>query len=154
MMDYNYYKSDIAQLMEVSAEDPLFLNNLPSVIAVAENRIYREIDLLSTVVSDSSRAFTANTRKLALPTAVHFVTTQQVNAITPISAASPDLGTRNALTPVTKEFLDAVYNSSTGAALPQYYAHAGRSDYSGRAVAGSSLSGRICRHHSACAVKP
>jgi hypothetical protein len=121
-MNYDYYKNDIALLMEVAADDPNYVAQLPSLIAAGENRIYRELDLLSTIVTDSSIAFTANIRKLTLPTAIHFVTTQQFNVITPVGAANPDAGLRNPLTMVTKEYLDAVWGSSTGAGVPKWAA--------------------------------
>lgn len=121
-MDYNYYHNDIAQIMEADVDDPLYNSMLPSAITFAENKIYRELDLISTVISDSSKTFTTGNRTLTLPTSPHFVTTQQFNVITPANAATPDQGTRNPLTPVTKEYLDCVWNSATGSGIPTQFA--------------------------------
>lgn len=120
-MSYTYdtYRAALALEMVTDAADPNFVAILPTIIAYAEQRIYRELDLLSTVHRDGTGALVANDRNFTFPQ--HFVTSQQINVITP-AATAPDDGTRNALTPVTKEFLDNVWPSSSGAAVPTYYA--------------------------------
>lgn len=103
--------------------DPAFAQVLPSVIAYAENRIYRELDLLSTTTTNATAALTSGSRSFTLPTLpARFVTVEQINVITPAGTADPEAGTRNPLTPTTKEFLDMVWNSATGSAQPQHFA--------------------------------
>lgn len=101
--------------------DQNFTNILPSVIDYAEQRLYRELDLLSTIIADSSIKFTAGNRLVQMPTAPHFIVLQQVNVITP-SGSSPSAGERNALTSVSKEYLDAVWSSASGSGVPENYA--------------------------------
>lgn len=101
--------------------DPFFTEMLPSMIDYAELRMQREIDFLANVTGDASKAFTANARLLALPASPYFIAIQSVNVITPASTA-PNSGARNPLLPVTTDFLDAVYSSAVGAALPKYFA--------------------------------
>lgn len=129
MPGYNYsqFVSTIAGIMPKSPTDPDFVTMLPNAINEAEQRIYRELDLLQTVFRDSSSALVANDRNFTLPTLStdtttgKFVTTQGLNVITP-AATQPDAGTRNQLVPVTRDFLDASWPSSSGAGLPQWYA--------------------------------
>ena len=120
-MDYKDYIAQVRQLAKIGATNTFFPTIIPGMIAYAEQRIYRELDLLSTLRTDATKAFTANIRTLTLPTTDHWVTVQQVNAITPAGTAA-DAGTRNPLTPVSRQFLNAVHGSATGAALPRYFA--------------------------------
>lgn len=120
-LNYTTYQTALASLAVTSASNADFQTILPNVIDYAEQRIYRELDLVSTIVRDSSAAFVPLSRNFALPHANgQFVTVQEVNVITPISTA-PDSGTRNQLTATTKEFLDATWNSVTGAGVPRWF---------------------------------
>jgi hypothetical protein len=51
-----------------------------------------------------------------------FVTVQQINVVTPYGVSDPNSGTRRSLLPVTKEFIDIVYPSSSTAGVPYYFA--------------------------------
>ena len=46
---------------------------------------------------------------------------ESVNAISPAGTTNPDLGTRNPLTPATKEMCDFLYPSVTASGVPQYF---------------------------------
>lgn len=120
---YATYQTQIATLIAASTSDPNFVAILPGAIDYAEQRIYRELDLLNTTVRTPTGTLTASNRNFTLPTpsAGPFVTVQEINVITPVSTA-PDSGTRNQLTATTKEFLDAVWNSATGATVPKWFA--------------------------------
>lgn len=122
------YIQQVAELAVVPTTDANFTAILPAMITYAENRIYRDLDFLVTVLATTTSpttsapyVFTASNRQLAIPTA-DFVTLQQVNVITPYTQTNPTLGARNTLLPITKEFLDYVYPSATGATVPQYFA--------------------------------
>lgn len=119
-MDYSQYTANIALLMGTTLQDANFQGLIPSMISYAELRIYRELDFLTTVTTDSSGRFIASKRSFTFPQ--EFVTSQGINVVTPASETDPDAGTRNQVIPTSKEFLDAVYPSSTGAGVPQYYA--------------------------------
>ena len=111
-MNYLEYALRFANLIPVNNSASQFQNMLPSAIDYAEQRIYRELDLLSTVVTNSTSSTTAGSRNFTLPSSSgKFVTVQTVNIITP-AATSPDSGTRRQLTPVDRRYLDAVWNSS------------------------------------------
>jgi len=93
---------------------------LPQAITYAENRMYRDLDFLFTSIATTDYGLTIGSRAIVVPSGT-FVVPEQINVITPAGVTDPDLGTRNPLTPVTKEFLDAVYNVSGQTGLPKYF---------------------------------
>lgn len=116
---YNQYVVILANTLVVPSTDPFFLIELPSIIDDAEQRIYRELDLLSTIVRDQTGTLTANSRNFTFPQ--QFVVSESINVFTPVGATS----NRNQLVPVSREFLDNVYaneQSTTTPSIPQYYA--------------------------------
>ena len=107
-LTYNQFTTDLANFIVVPVTDAAFVLALPNIIDDAEQRLYRELDLLSTRVT-ATGALTANDRRFSLPTSNGtFVVTEQFNAITPYTTTDPDLGTRNPLTPCSKEVLDVL----------------------------------------------
>jgi hypothetical protein len=123
-MNFTTYVTEIANLMPVETTTQAnFVIMVPNMIDDAEQRLYRELDLLNTVTRDSSATFSTGTRNFNLP-AVNgtFYVINEIYAITPASQTTPDVGTRNFLTPVSRPFLDATYPSSNGSAVPQFFA--------------------------------
>lgn len=116
---YDTFKSALATATVIPATDSNFLAILPSCIYYAEQRIYRELNLLTAQAVDTSGTLTASNRNFTLP--AHFITVDQINVITPVGGTVTN-GTRNPLTPVSREFLDMAWPSSTGATLPTFYA--------------------------------
>ena len=127
-LTYSTYKTQIATLAVVSETDPNFLAILPQTITYAENRIYRDLDLLSTVTTNTSYSLTAGNRNVTVPAST-FVTIQEVNVLLPAGAVDPEISTRSALTPTTKEFLNTVYSSISGASTPEYFAMLDQSSF-------------------------
>ncbi len=122
-LTYTQYVNSIVNLMPAVASDPSFTTMLPNMIDDAEQRIYRELDLLNTVVRDSSAALATSTRTFNLPTSIGIpLVTEDINVITPAGTTNPELGTRNPLTPASKEMLDALFPSSSGSSVPAYFA--------------------------------
>jgi len=123
----NSYVAQIANMAVVSPTDPNFLIALPQIISYSENRLYRDVDFLSTKTS-ATFLMTAGQRSLSLvgATPYPFVVTEQFNIITPSTSTNPNdvAATRNPCLPTTKEFLDQVYGSSAVAnqGLPIYIA--------------------------------
>lgn len=121
-LTYSTYVTALSTLTVIPSSNTEFTAILPDCIDYAEQRIYRELDLLSTVVRDASQALTPNSRNFTLPTAQGaFVVVNGINAITPAGTA-PDGGTRNPLTPVSRDYLDLVWPSVTGTGLPTAFA--------------------------------
>jgi len=120
-LTYNDYVNQIATLAVVSSTDAAFVTILPQMLTYAENRIYRDLDFLSTTQSLTGYQFTIGSRALVIPPST-FVTLQQINVITPATTVVPNTGTRNTLVPATKEFIDNVYPNFDSAGLPYYFA--------------------------------
>lgn len=119
-LNYSQYKTLIATLAVVDEADPAFNTILPQMITYAENRICRELDFLFTSTSITGYNIPAGSRSVTIPEGT-IVVSDQVNIITPAGIINPDAGTRNPCLPTTKEFLDAVYGSSSYTGMPQYF---------------------------------
>ena len=120
-LTYTTYKTTLATLSVVPDTDPNWLAILPSAIDYAELRIYRDLDLLSTVSTNTSYSTASNVSRISLASGT-FVTLQNVNVITPAGTGNPDAGTRVPLLPVTKEYIQYAWPSATNAGVPQYFA--------------------------------
>src|SRR4051812_21743171 len=106
-LTYNSYTTSLANMIVVPVNDPNYVIALPNIIADAELRLYKELDLLDTRVR-ATGALVAGNRNFTLPTTGGtFVVTEQFNIITPSTQTNPELGTRFPLNPCSKEFLDA-----------------------------------------------
>lgn len=115
-MPYSYstYTAALAEMLVTQTTAPDFVAILPSVIDYAEQRIYRELDLLSTTVRDSSAVLTANSRNFTLPSGQgRFVTTQGFNVFTPVGTTT----TRNQLAPSTRDEIDALWPRETATSI-------------------------------------
>jgi hypothetical protein len=89
---------------------------LPSIIDDAEQRIYRDLDLLSTVVRDTSAALAANSRNFTLPQSLgRFVTVKGINFFTGTYPAG-----RTQLRPASLHWVDFVCPSETALTTPSY----------------------------------
>jgi hypothetical protein len=123
MLNYTQFVNSLSNLLVVPASDSGFQLALPNIIDDAEQRLYRELQLLNTTVRDSSITFTTNTRTFNLPSAQGtFYVVDSIYAITPAGVSNPDLGTHNYLTPASRSFIDALFPSSVGSGVPAYFA--------------------------------
>ena len=123
-LNYTTYVNQITNIMAVSPTTTQFQTMLPGMIDYAEQRIYREIDLLNTVVITATTSLTAGNRNFNLPTTSNgnYVTVQGVNVIYPYQATTVESGQRRPLEPVTRDYLDYVWNSNITLTTPQYFA--------------------------------
>lgn len=113
----------IATLIPTETTDTNLLAIFPQAINDAELRLYRDLDLLNTVVRDSSATLSTGTRTFQLPSTLGtFVVVDEFNVITPAGTSNPESGTRVGLAPTTKEMLDFLWPSSTGSTTPVYFA--------------------------------
>ena len=123
-MAYTYaqFVINLANLLVIPADDANYLTVIPNIIDDAEQRIYRELDILNTVVRDVSGALTANSRNFTLPQGGgRFVVTDSMNVFTPVGTTT----NRKQLVPVSREFLDAIWGNDAAASspsVPDYYA--------------------------------
>lgn len=122
-LTYSSYVTSIGNLMPVPATDPSFIIMVPNMIDDAEQRLYRQLDLMNTSVRDSSAALTSGNRNFTLPTSIGtFIITDEINIITPVGTTNPESGTRNQLVPTSDEMLNALWPNVTGSSVPQYFA--------------------------------
>ena len=121
MLTYNTFVTELALLSQFNVSDPNFLSNVPSCLDYAQNRINRELNLLTTVSTNSTLATTSGVRTLSLTT-INANVVENVNIITPAGTTNPELGVRNPLVIADKSFIDWVYGSSTTKAVPTSFA--------------------------------
>ena len=120
-LTYTSYVSQISNIMAVSSTTTQFQTMLPGMIDYAEQRIYRELDLLQTVIRNTSGALVTNVRSFSLPTNLgKFVTVQGINIATPVGTPI-DNGQRIILQPVAREYIDSVWNSNINTGTPQVF---------------------------------
>jgi len=121
-LTYTTYVTALSTLTTIPSSNTDFTNILPDCIDYAEQRIYRELNLLSTVVRDASQSLAPSNRNFVLPTSQGvFVVVNGINVITPAGSA-PDTGTRNPLTPQARDYLDLVWPSAIVSGLPTGFA--------------------------------
>lgn len=123
-MTYAQFVMRVTDLMGVNQTDFDLTFVIPDIIDYAEQRCYRELNLLSTVIADATASLSANSRSFTLPSGSgRFVTIETINCITP-NAVTPANGTRNPLTPVTLRFLNfaSPVEVPSGTSVPMMYA--------------------------------
>lgn len=127
-IDYTTYVSQLSNLMVVGSTDANFQTFLPGCIDYAEQRCYRELDLVDTQVT-SSGATTASDRNFTLPTYVGtYIVVDQINVMSSAGTGSSN-GIRNQVMPTTREFIDLIYPSGqTATGIPLYFCRANSSN--------------------------
>jgi len=122
-LTYTTYVSSIANLMVVPIADSGFQTMIPNMLDDAELRLQRDLDLLDNTIVDSTGTLIPGTRMFTLPTdAGTYIAVEQLNVITPVGTSSADSGTRNPLVKCSVDLLDALWPSSNGSTIPQYFA--------------------------------
>lgn len=122
-LNYTTYVDQLSNLMVIGSTDASFQTFLPGCIDYAEQRIYRELDLLATQVVDATTTVSSGIRTFTLPTTDGtFVVVDNINIITPVGTDADD-GTRAPLIPISREFIDATYPSAvSNTGVPMFYA--------------------------------
>jgi len=120
---YSSWQNALSILMVQATSDSNFQGILPSIIDYAEQRIYRELDLLSTVVRDTTGSLTANSRDFVLPVGSQgkFVVTNGINVFTPVGTTTK----RNPMVPTSRDFIDLAWPSAQSVSttdIPSYFA--------------------------------
>lgn len=124
-INYTTYVNQISNLMVIPSTDANFTTMLPGMIDYAEQRIYRELDLLYTQITDSTTLASSGNRNFTLPTGLGtYIIVDNINIITP-SSQNASNGVRNQVVPTSREFIDIVYPSGQNATgIPEFYAMA------------------------------
>lgn len=121
-LNYDSYVTTLANMFPISSADAGFLTFVPDNIRSAENRIYRDLDLVAVQVTDATALTSSGNRDFTLPTGTGtFITVDQINLISPAGSLS-SAGYRQPLIPASPEYIDLTYPSgpqSTG--QPRFY---------------------------------
>ncbi len=124
-MTYNEWLLRLQAAAVTTNSDTVFLNYVPNFIDLAEQQCYRDLDLLSTVVRDTTASCVTGTRNFTLPTSGgRFVVVNGLNVVTP-SGSTVTTGTRSRLTQLSLDALDALWPTNTAASVttvPRYFA--------------------------------
>ena len=115
----------LSELAVVPQNDINFVNILPMAITYAENRILRDLDLLSAMTpfyDPASPGFLLATgnRFINLPVDT-FMTVQSVALVFPQGSTLAN-GVRQPMLPVSREFIDNVYGDAFALGVPKYFA--------------------------------
>lgn len=109
----------LANTLVVSSTNAALQVELPIIIDTAEQRCYRELQLLDTIIRDSTATLTADSRNFTFPQ--HFVDSESINVFTPVNSKT----NRLQLIPTTREVIDAIYGNEASVntpSIPHYYA--------------------------------
>jgi hypothetical protein len=102
--------------------DPQFAAVLPTLVDQAEQRCYRELDLLA-ATSAQMLALTAGSSRLDFSTLLpSLLILEDMNIVVPATVTNPELGERIPAYPVSKEWLRATFGSSAVQGIPTYFA--------------------------------
>lgn len=130
--DYDSYVTALASTMVEEEDAEPFLAIIPTIINYAEGRIYRDTNLLATLVRDTTANLTANSLQFTLPVPTQglFRVVKAINVVTPVGSTVTN-GTRNPLQPVSLDFLywtNQTNTATSSSAVPLYFAMAGGSN--------------------------
>lgn len=121
-LTYATYVTSLANMLVIPPTDPNYLTAIPNIIDDAEQRIYRELDILDTYIRDQGGSLTANSRNFTLPqTYGRFVVTKNFNVFTPSGTTT----NRNQLVPTTLDVIDTIWPNEAAPStpsIPVYYA--------------------------------
>lgn len=123
-MNYYDYVTRVMQESGTLNTDTPLATVVPAMIEYAEQRLYRELDLLGTRYTDASTQFSSGNRNFSLPSSGGtFLVIEDINVISPAGAASTaSSAVRTPMMPVDRSYVDAVYNDNSQTSAPSYYA--------------------------------
>jgi hypothetical protein len=124
---YTYTSFQLALAIEMAVPnnnpaDPQFVAILPTLIDQAEQRCYRDLNLLY-ATSSQTIALTAGSSRLDFSTLMpKLLILEDINLVLPATQTNPEFGERVPLYPVTTEWIRMVFGLSSTQGPPQYYA--------------------------------
>ena len=128
-LDYATYVAQISNLMVDQSTGTEFQTFLPGMIDYAEQRIYRELDLLASHTSDSTASLTSGGRVLFLPSSGGvFNIVEQINVYYP-AGSTQWTGVKVPLNPATREFIDFMFPDPNSMGTPSYFAPLDNASY-------------------------
>lgn len=121
--NFSQFQTQIFNQVAAVSSDTSWQTEFSLIVDRAEQRIYRDLDLLATRVTDNSGSLTANNRQWPLPTSIGtFLVVEQISVITPAGALSSN-GSLNPLVRASPALIDITWPSnSLFAGVPELYA--------------------------------
>jgi len=117
--NYPTFQAQLLNAVAAVSSDVNWATELPLVIDRAEQRCYRDLDMLAARVTTIPGTL-ALSRSQVIPPPV-FIAVEQISVITPVGASSS--GIRNPLVRSSPQFIDLCWPSdATAPGVPQYYA--------------------------------
>lgn len=111
-LTYTSFVTQLANMAPTSSANTEFLTALPGTIDYSEGRIYRELDLLSVRVTDTSVSCSSGIRSINLSTSQGtLLVVERLNILTPAGALSSAV-TRSPTYFTSPDFIDASYPSA------------------------------------------
>jgi len=104
------YVTQISTMAVVEPTNDAFLAILPQMITYAENRIYRDLDLL---ITQTTNSYSITGNNIDVP-AANLITVQNV-------VLADSSGNTYPLLPITRDFANNVYGNISYTAQPQYF---------------------------------
>ena len=125
MYTYTAFQTALAIEMAVPNNDPAdvqFVAVLPTLVDQAEQRCYRDLDLLA-ATSTQTLALTAGSSTLDFSTLIpNLLILEDINIVVPAGTTNPELGERIPAYPVSKEWLRMTFGVSGVRGIPTYFA--------------------------------
>jgi hypothetical protein len=116
------WQQQVAVLCGVPGTSSAFQTEVPAAIDYAEQRIYRELNLINTITTDATTQCVANARFITIPSA--FVVLNSLNVLLPFGNTNPLTGNRGTLDRVSLDYINWVYPpGSTSPGQPAVYAN-------------------------------
>jgi hypothetical protein len=124
-LNYTTWQTQLLNAVAGSSLDANWAIQLPNCIDYAEQRIYRDLDMGGTRVTDNTGVLTVNTPQLTLPSAFGtFVVTENVYVVTPSSVTiTSSVADIIPLVPASYDFINAMFpNPFATAGVPEFWA--------------------------------
>lgn len=115
---YTTYVAALRTMIVSQSPDTPFDTILPSCIDYAEQRIYRDLDLISTVTTDATVNTVSSQRNITIPNT--FVVVNDVAIFTPAGSTAIN-GTRKPLVPVSRAVVDQLWPSVADTGEPSMF---------------------------------
>ena len=115
-MSYTYstWITQFSNLLVIGSTDSNFLTMTQGAIDYGEQRLYRELDLLATRVTDASTTVSSGNRNFTLPTGTGtFLVVEGINTISPVGLSATSSGSRNPAMFTSREVIDVCYPSNS-----------------------------------------
>ena len=105
--NFTTWQQEVAVLCGVGTTSSAFLTEVPAAIDYAEQRIYRDLDLISTITVDDTTTCLAGARSITVPSA--FVAVNSIYLLLPAGNNNPLVGTKQVIEKVSLDYISWAY---------------------------------------------